>query len=137
MLSSTSAEMVKLTEGVVAEGDRVNIAYTGLLNGVAFEGGTSTGSDVTAKDGTGMIDGFCSSLIGHEVGETFDAKLTFPTDYHSADLAGQEVVFRMTINCIYDLTLTDGQGNYGSGLPASFAIYLVVVFRIRNESAEF
>ena len=54
-----------------------------------------------------MIDGFCIGVAGHTVGETFDVPVTFPEDYHSADLAGKEAVFTMTLNCIYDFSLTD------------------------------
>lgn len=100
-------QMIKITDRAVIEGDHLNINYQGFLNGVAFESGTGTSVQVTAKDGTGMIDGFCTGLIGHSVGETFDVTVRFPDQYHSADLAGKEAVFRMTVNAIYDWTVTD------------------------------
>ena len=55
------------------------------------------------KIGSGtFIDGFESGLIGKKVGETVDLNLTFPEDYGSEDLAGKDVVFKVTINSIQD-----------------------------------
>lgn len=83
----------------VIEGDTVNIDYVGKLDGVAFEGGTAAGYDLTIGSGQ-FIDGFEDGLIGTNKGETVDLNLTFPEEYHSEDLAGQEVVFTVTVNSI-------------------------------------
>ena len=103
----TSDKMVKLESGTAKLGDLVNIDYTGKLDGVAFDGGTATNQVVEVNDGKGYIDGFASGIAGHEVGTTFDVPVTFPENYGSKDLAGKAVVFTMTLNCIYDLSLTD------------------------------
>ncbi len=93
-------ESEKITNRAVKEGDVVNIDYTGKKNGVAFDGGTAT--DQYLGIGTGsFIKGFEEGLVGVTPGETVDLNLTFPTDYHSADLAGQAVVFTVTVNYIY------------------------------------
>jgi trigger factor len=91
------------TDGlVVANGDTVNIDYTGYLDGEAFSGGSTNGAgaDLTIGSET-YIEGFEEGLIGHSVGETFDLNLTFPDDYYASDLAGKDVVFTTTINGIY------------------------------------
>ena len=94
----------------VQSGDVVNIDYCGKLDGVAFNGGTATGVTLFVSDyDNKYIPGFTDGIIGHTVGETFDVPLTFPEDYHSADLAGKAVVFTMTLNSICDLSLTDEQ----------------------------
>lgn len=105
--SVAEADWIKLETGTAQLGNLVNIDYTGKLDGVAFQGGTATNQVIQVKDGTGMVDGFCVGVAGHEVGETFDVKVTFPENYHAADLAGKEVVFTMTLNCIYATELTD------------------------------
>ena len=105
--NQSTANWAKLTTGTAKLGDYVNIDYCGKLNGVAFSGGTAQNQIIEVNDGTGMIDGFCIGVAGHTVGETFDVPVTFPEDYHSADLAGKEAVFTMTLNCIYDFSLTD------------------------------
>lgn len=107
--SDLSYYPLKLEEGEVASGDTANIDYAGKLDGVAFTGGTSKGYDLTIGSKT-FIDGFEDQLIGVKVGETVDIKVTFPTDYNDTTdletgsktmkLAGQEVVFTVTVNYI-------------------------------------
>lgn len=89
----------EVTGRAVENGDIVNIDYEGKKDGVAFEGGTAQGYDLTIGSGT-FIEGFEEGLIGVNVGETVDLNLTFPEEYHSADLAGQAVVFTVTVNSI-------------------------------------
>ena len=70
------------TEGVVQNGDTVNIDYTGYLDGTAFKGGSTNGSGADLELGSGTyIDGFEDGIVGHTVGETFDLNLTFPETY--------------------------------------------------------
>lgn len=94
-----TAETQEKTSGKVAEGDVVNIDYVGKLDGEAFDGGTSEGYDLEIGSGT-FIDGFEDGLVGKKIGGTYDLKLTFPEDYTSEDLAGQDVVFTVTINYV-------------------------------------
>lgn len=100
-----SAESTTLdtTEGLEAQdGDLVNIDYVGYLDGVAFDGGSTNGNGADLKLGSHTyIEGFEEGIVGHKVGETFDLNLTFPENYHSADLAGKAVVFATTLNGIY------------------------------------
>lgn len=85
---------------VVADGDTVNIDYTGYVDDVAFEGGADTGFDLTIGSGS-FIDGFESSLIGKKVGDTVDINVTFPEQYpHNPDLAGVDAVFTVKFNYI-------------------------------------
>ncbi len=87
----------KKTEGAIQEGDIANIDYVGKKDGVAFEGGTAQGYDLEIGSNS-FIDGFEEGLVGVEIGETVDLNLTFPTNYHAAELAGQKVVFTVTVN---------------------------------------
>ena len=88
--------------GLVAqEGDTVDIAFTGYVNGETFDGGSSDHYTLELGSGT-FIDGFEEGIVGHAVGETFDLELTFPEDYWSEELAGQAVVFTTTLNGIYE-----------------------------------
>lgn len=93
-------EEEKITNRAVKEGDVVNIDYEGKKDGVAFQGGTAT--DQYLGIGTGMfIAGFEDGLVGVKPGETVDLNLTFPAGYQNAELAGQAVVFTVTVNYIY------------------------------------
>ncbi len=72
-----SKESVEVTGRAVQTGDVVNIDYEGKQDGVAFEGGTGKGYDLTIGSNT-FIDGFEDGLIGCNVGDTVDLNLTFP-----------------------------------------------------------
>ncbi len=97
--SMMSPEVVTDASAVVEEGDTVNIDYEGTKDGVAFDGGTSTGYDLVIGSDS-FIDGFEDGLIGMKAGESRDLDLTFPEDYQAEDLAGAAVVFHVTVNTI-------------------------------------
>ena len=79
--------------------DTVSINYVGTMDGVAFEGGTANDQELTIGV-SAFIDGFTEGIVGMKVGETKDVHVTFPADYHSADLAGKPAVFAITLNQI-------------------------------------
>ncbi len=90
----------EVKEGVVANGDTINLDYEGKLDGVAFEGGTAKGAELVIGSKT-FIDDFEEELIGVAVGDTKDVTATFPTPYqNNPDLAGKEAVFTCKINYI-------------------------------------
>lgn len=99
LLASNYSTTQIVEEGVVASGDVVNIDYEGKKDGVAFAGGTAQGTDLTIGSGT-FIPGFEEGLIGVNVGDTVDLNLTFPEEYQSTELAGQDVVFTVKVNHI-------------------------------------
>lgn len=88
-----------ITDRKVENGDVVNIDYVGKKDGVAFDGGTASGSDLEIGSGS-FIEGFEEGLIGVMPGETVDLDLTFPEGYREETLAGQPVVFTVTVNGI-------------------------------------
>ncbi|MBQ7934471.1 MAG: FKBP-type peptidyl-prolyl cis-trans isomerase, partial [Lachnospiraceae bacterium] len=88
-----------ITDRAVVNGDLINLDYAGYKDGEAFGGGTATNQLLGI--GTGQfIEGFEEGLVGVKPGETVDLELKFPEKYHSADLAGAEVVFTCTVNFI-------------------------------------
>ena len=95
------SNMVKteITDRPVEEGDIVNIDYEGKIDGVAFDGGTAQGYDLTIGSGA-FIDGFEDGLIGAQSGETLDVNVTFPEDYPGEEVAGKDAVFTVTVNSI-------------------------------------
>ncbi len=96
-----------LTSGTAEMGDQVNIDYVGYIDDEAFENGSGTGYSLTLGSGT-MIDGFEEQIVGHDVGETFDIKTSFPDEYpNNPDLAGAPAVFEITLNSITRQTLPD------------------------------
>lgn len=102
-----SVDSVEVTDRSVKLGDTVNIDYEGKLDGVAFEGGTAQGADLTIGSES-FIDGFEDGIIGMENGETRDLELSFPDPYqNNPDLAGKPVVFTVTVNSISVPVVTD------------------------------
>lgn len=99
MLSENSTEN---PVEVVTEDSYVNIDYVGKKDDVAFDGGTAQGQELSIQN-SGYIDGFAESIVGMKVGETKDCPMTFPEDYHAEDLAGQDVVFTITVNEAWEL----------------------------------
>ena len=94
-----NARYVEVTDRAVMESDQVNLDYSGSVDGVVFDGGTAQGQTLTIGSHT-FIEGFEEQLIGMNIGETKDINVTFPTEYHAADLAGKPAVFTVTINSI-------------------------------------
>lgn len=100
-------ETVEVTDRAAATGDTVNIDYAGSIDGVAFDGGTAQGYDLTLGSGR-FIDGFEDQIVGHTPGETFDVVVTFPDPYeNNPDLAGKEAVFTTTLNSIQETQLPE------------------------------
>ena len=115
-----AAEMVDTKEGIVEDGDVINVAYEGKIDGKTFEGGSSDSFDITVGE-TAMIDGFVEGLIGQPVGETVSLDLQFPKDYGVEELNGKDVIFTVTIKSKkveqvpeYDLEFVKSQGKYES-----------------------
>ncbi len=94
--ASNYATTETVTEGTVEEGDYIYISYVGTIDGETFDGGSTEGTYITLGS-SGYIDGFDDGLIGAEIGDTVELNLTFPDTYSNEDLAGQDVVFTVTI----------------------------------------
>ena len=92
-----AAETVSVESGIVEDGDVINVAFEGKIDGKTFEGGSSDSYDITVGT-TPMIDGFVEGLVGQKVGDTVTLDLKFPEDYGKEDLNGKAVVFTVTIN---------------------------------------
>jgi len=98
-LFNAMSEPVGIIDRAVENGDWVNIDFVGYKDEVAFDGGSSQGELLEIGSGT-FIDGFEDGLIGVTPGQPVDLNLKFPENYTNADLAGQDVVFNVTVNFI-------------------------------------
>ena len=95
----------KITDRPIKEGDTVAIYYEGWKDGKKFDGGSNMDDKTphSLKIGSGaFIPGFEDALIGIIPADTskdnlVDLNLTFPEDYHSAELAGKDVVFKVYV----------------------------------------
>ncbi len=91
-----NSRLVPVEDRPAADGDTVTINYEGFHKGVAFEGGKADGYDLKIGSNS-FIPGFEEQLIGHSADEEFPITVTFPEEYHSEDLKGQEVTFQIKI----------------------------------------
>lgn len=92
------AELVS-KDGAVEEGDTAVIDFKGFKDNEAFDGGTAEGYSLEIGSHS-FIPGFEEGVIGMKKGESKDINLTFPEDYMAKDLAGQDVVFNVTVHDI-------------------------------------
>ena len=91
-----------LDEGIVKEGDVVNIDYKGTIDGEEFDGGTASDYELQIGSGT-MIPGFEDDIIGISVGETKEIECYFPSDYEDKNIAGKKAKFQVKVNSIIDI----------------------------------
>ena len=100
-IRSKHAEVKTITDkrSVLKEGDTANIDFVGKKDGEAFAGGTAEGYDLVIGSGS-FIPGFEEQMKGMKVEDVRNVELSFPEDYYVSDLAGQPVVFEVTLNTI-------------------------------------
>ena len=100
------AEIREITGRPVQEGDTVILDFQGLLDGVAFSGGTAEDYELVVGSGR-FIPGFEEQLVGAQVGVEKRLNLTFPESYDEPSLAGQAVVFVITVDKITQTILPE------------------------------
>lgn len=83
-------------DDAVKEGDDAIIDYEGYVGDKKFDGGTDENYTLTIGSHT-FIEGFEDQIIGHKKGDKFDVNVTFPSEYHAADLAGKPAVFKVVV----------------------------------------
>ena len=96
-LRDRNGRMVSVEDRAAKLTDTANIDFEGFVDGVAFEGGKGEGFDLMLGSGQ-FIPGFEEQIVDHNIGDEFDVTVTFPEEYHAADLAGKEAVFKTKLN---------------------------------------
>ena len=90
-------EIKNRIDGCVSVGDVAVIDFEGFKDGVAFDGGKGENYSLEIGSNT-FIPGFEDGVCGMKKGESKDIKLTFPKEYGVSDLAGRDVIFKVTVN---------------------------------------
>ena len=91
------AELTVKEDEAIVEGDTAIIDFEGFVDGEAFEGGQ--GSDYSLEIGSNsFIPGFEEQLVGLKTGEEKDVEVTFPEEYHAAELAGKAATFKVKVS---------------------------------------
>lgn len=105
-LQERFADLVVKEEGKVENGDTAVIDFEGFKEGVAFEGGKGEAYPLVIGSGS-FIPGFEEQVLGMGIEETKDIDVTFPEEYQAEDLAGQPVVFKVTVHEIKSKVLPE------------------------------
>ena len=95
-LRNRYAEM-ETKDGKVENGDTAVIDFEGFKDGVAFQGGKGENYSLEIGSNT-FIPGFEEQIVGMKKNEEKDINVTFPEEYHSEELKGQPVVFKVKVN---------------------------------------
>ena len=85
------------SEAEIAKENLVRIDFEGFKDGQSIEKTKAQNYPIIVGSNR-MIPGFEDQLLGHKVNDEFEFNITFPADYHAADLAGQEVLFKVKVN---------------------------------------
>ncbi len=95
----TFAKSIAVNDRPVREGDIATIDFAGYLDGQQFDGGTDTNYPLEIGSHT-FIPGFEEQLVGAEIGQEVDVNVTFPESYAASNLAGKDVLFKVTVKAI-------------------------------------
>ncbi|MFI5240283.1 MAG: trigger factor [Candidatus Saccharimonadia bacterium] len=107
-LSDLAKKLAEKTEvnRAAKTGDELTIDFEGEKDGKMVEGAKANNHQLLLGSNT-FIPGFEQQLEGLKAGETKSFLLTFPADYQAADLAGQEVTFKVTVHKISELKMPE------------------------------
>ncbi|MCM1334970.1 MAG: trigger factor [Bacteroides sp.] len=94
---NNNARIIDVTDRAAQTGDTVILDYEGSVDGVPFDGGKAEGFSLELGSGR-FIPGFEDQIVGKSVDEDFDVSVSFPEDYHAAELAGKPAVFKCKLH---------------------------------------
>ncbi|WP_397539495.1 trigger factor [Rummeliibacillus pycnus] len=128
------AELVVKEDGAVEEGDTAVIDFEGFQDGVAFEGGK--GDNYSLEIGSGsFIPGFEEQLVGVKAGESKDVVVTFPAEYHAAELAGKEATFKVTLKEIKSKELPELDDDFASEIDSEVETLAELRTKLKEKTA--
>lgn len=91
-----NSRLVTVEDRAVQDGDTISIDFEGFTDGVAFEGGKGTDYTLVIGSNT-FIPGFEAQLVGAPLNQEVEVNVSFPEEYHAAELAGKPALFKVTV----------------------------------------
>ena len=119
-----NARIVPVEDRAAQMEDEVLINFDGYMDGEAFEGGKGENYKLTLGSHS-FIDTFEDQIVGKKIGDSFDVNVTFPEEYHAADLAGKPAVFKVDLLGINAMELPELDDDFASEVSSfdTFAEY--------------
>ena len=108
-----NSRIVPVEDRAAQMDDEVLINFDGYMDGEAFEGGKGENYKLTLGSHS-FIDTFEDQIVGKKIGDSFDVNVTFPEEYHAADLAGKPAVFKCKLNGIKETELPELDDEFAS-----------------------
>ena len=102
-------------QGAIGNGNIANIDFKGMIDGVAFQGGTAEGYDLEIGSHT-FIEGFEDQLVGVKAGEEKDVNVVFPENYQAEELKGKPAVFKVKVNSVKSKELPELNDAFASDI---------------------
>lgn len=93
-------------ERAAADGDQVNIDFSGTKDGVEFAGGKAD-NHALVLGSKSMIPGFEEGIVGMKSGEQKVISVVFPDDYQAEELRGAAAQFSITVNSVSEAQLPE------------------------------
>jgi trigger factor len=94
----------KVVQRKAKMGDEVIVDFVGKKGGEAFKGGSAKGFKLRLGSGQ-FIPGFEDGIVGQGSGDKIVLPLTFPKEYHMADLAGAKVEFEVLVKQVSEVSV--------------------------------
>ena len=110
-LLERNATDVEVTGRPCKNGDKVNIDFSGSVDGEKFAGGTAEEYDLVLGSGS-FIPGFEEQVVGMEIGSERDITVKFPENYQADNLRGKEAVFAIKLHKITEKQLPELTDEY-------------------------
>lgn len=108
-----NSRLITVEDRAAENGDRVTIDFDGTVDGKHFDGGKSEDYSLTLGSHT-FIDTFEDQIVGKNTGDEFDVNVTFPEEYHAAELKGKPAVFRVVLKEIQRTELPEVNDDFAS-----------------------
>ena len=120
ILADRYATLNDITDRKSKETDLVNIDFDGYVGGEEIKGGSAKNYMLDLAH-SNFIPGFAEQLVGHEVGEEFTIKVTFPAEYHDEKLKGADAEFNIKLNGIKEKVLPEINDELASKVNPTFS----------------
>ena len=128
------AELV-VKEDAIVDGDTAVIDFEGFVDEEAFEGGA--GTDYPLEIGSNsFIPGFEEQLVGAKTGDAKDVEVTFPEEYHAAELAGKSATFKVTVKEVKGKELPELNDDFAKEVDAEVEGIDALRTKLKEATAE-